>query len=154
MIPAISAAALGRRYRDQVALDNISLTVEPGTVTGLLGRNGAGKTTLMRIITGLEFPHYRRHPGVRAGSGGERRGIAPHGAGWVPGSRESAFAVDAAIGAVACATLWFRRRWPTGVALATIPPLILSLSAGVASLLRCTTSASAGRRVSRSSWPA
>ena len=56
MIPAISAAALGRRYRDQVALDSISLTVEPGTVTGLLGRNGAGKTTLMRIITGLEFP--------------------------------------------------------------------------------------------------
>jgi len=56
MIPAISAAALGRRYPDQVALDNISLTVEPGTVTGLLGRNGAGKTTLMRIITGLEFP--------------------------------------------------------------------------------------------------
>src|SRR6516165_1932689 len=56
MIPAISAAALGRRYRDQVALDNVSLTVEPGTVTGLLGRNGAGKTTLLRIITGLEFP--------------------------------------------------------------------------------------------------
>ena len=56
MIPAISATALGRRYRDQVALDDVSLTVEPGTVTGLLGRNGAGKTTLMRIVTGLEFP--------------------------------------------------------------------------------------------------
>jgi ABC-2 type transport system ATP-binding protein len=56
MTPTISAAALGRRYRDQVALDNVSLTIEPGTVTGLLGRNGAGKTTLMRIVTGLEFP--------------------------------------------------------------------------------------------------
>jgi ABC-2 type transport system ATP-binding protein len=56
MIPTISATALGRRYRDQAALDDVSLTVEPGTVTGLLGRNGAGKTTLMRIITGLEFP--------------------------------------------------------------------------------------------------
>ena len=56
MIPTISATALGRRYRDQTALDDVSLTVEPGTVTGLLGRNGAGKTTLMRIITGLEFP--------------------------------------------------------------------------------------------------
>ena len=56
MIPPISATALGRRYRDQVALDNVSLTVDPGTVTGLLGRNGAGKTTLMRIITGQEFP--------------------------------------------------------------------------------------------------
>jgi len=56
MTPTISATALGRRYRDQIALDDVSLTVEPGIVTGLLGRNGAGKTTLMRIITGLEFP--------------------------------------------------------------------------------------------------
>ena len=56
MIPTISATALGRRYRDQIALDDVSLTVEPGTVTGLLGRNGAGKTTLMRIVTGQEFP--------------------------------------------------------------------------------------------------
>ena len=45
MIPTISATALSRRYRDQIALDDVSLTVEPGTVTGLLGRNGAGKTT-------------------------------------------------------------------------------------------------------------
>ena len=56
MIPTISATALSRRYRDQLALDDVSLMIEPGTVTGLLGRNGAGKTTLMRIITGLEFP--------------------------------------------------------------------------------------------------
>jgi len=56
MTPTISVAGLSRRYRDQAALDNVSLTVEPGTVTGLLGRNGAGKTTLLRIITGLEFP--------------------------------------------------------------------------------------------------
>ena len=56
MIPSIAATALGRSYGDQIALDNISLTIDPGTVTGLLGRNGAGKTTLMRIITGQEFP--------------------------------------------------------------------------------------------------
>jgi len=56
MIPAIAATALGRRYRGQSALEDVSLTVEPETVTGLLGRNGAGKTTLLRIITGLEFP--------------------------------------------------------------------------------------------------
>jgi ABC-2 type transport system ATP-binding protein len=56
MIPAICAVALSRRYRGQAALDNVCLTVGPGTVTGLLGRNGAGKTTLMRIVTGQEFP--------------------------------------------------------------------------------------------------
>src|SRR5215469_7677086 len=56
MTPPIVTTALGRRYRDLVALEDVSLTVEPGTVTGLLGRNGAGKTTLMRIITGQEFP--------------------------------------------------------------------------------------------------
>ena len=56
MIPAISTTALSRRYRDQAALNDVSLVVEPGTVTGLLGRNGAGKTTLMRIVTGQEFP--------------------------------------------------------------------------------------------------
>jgi ABC-2 type transport system ATP-binding protein len=56
MTPIISATALGRCYRGQIALDDVSLTVGPGTVTGLLGRNGAGKTTLMRIATGLEFP--------------------------------------------------------------------------------------------------
>ena len=56
MTPIISATALGRRYRDQAALDDVSLTVGPGTVTGLLGRNGAGKTTLLRIVAGQEFP--------------------------------------------------------------------------------------------------
>ena len=56
MTPVISATAMGRRYRDQAALEDVSLAVEPGTVTGLLGRNGAGKTTLMRIVAGQEFP--------------------------------------------------------------------------------------------------
>jgi ABC-2 type transport system ATP-binding protein len=53
--PVISVTGVTRRYRDQVALDNISFDVEPGSITGLLGRNGAGKTTLMRIIAGHEF---------------------------------------------------------------------------------------------------
>jgi ABC-2 type transport system ATP-binding protein len=56
MIPTISVTGLSRRYRGHTALDNVSLTIEPDTVTGLLGRNGAGKTTLLRVITGLEFP--------------------------------------------------------------------------------------------------
>jgi ABC-2 type transport system ATP-binding protein len=54
--PAISVAGLTRRYRGALALDTVSFDIEPGSVTGLLGRNGAGKTTLLRIVAGLEFP--------------------------------------------------------------------------------------------------
>ena len=55
MTPAISVAGLSRRYRGQLALDNVSFDIEPGSITGLLGRNGAGKTTFMRIVAGQEF---------------------------------------------------------------------------------------------------
>jgi ABC-2 type transport system ATP-binding protein len=56
MTPAISVAGLSRRYRGILALDKVSFDIEPGSVTGLLGRNGAGKTTLLRIVSGQEFP--------------------------------------------------------------------------------------------------
>jgi ATPase subunit of ABC transporter with duplicated ATPase domains len=55
MTPAISVARLSRRYRGQSALDHVSFDIEPGSITGLLGRNGAGKTTLLRILAGAEF---------------------------------------------------------------------------------------------------
>ena len=55
MTPAISAAGLTRRYRDQLALDDVTFDLEPGSITGLLGRNGAGKTTLLRVLAGHEF---------------------------------------------------------------------------------------------------
>jgi ABC-2 type transport system ATP-binding protein len=55
MTPAISVTGLTRRYRGQLALDHVTLDLEPGSITGLLGRNGAGKTTLMRIFAGHEF---------------------------------------------------------------------------------------------------
>ena len=55
MTPAISVTGLTRRYRGQLALDQVSVDIEAGSITGLLGRNGAGKTTLMRIIAGQEF---------------------------------------------------------------------------------------------------
>jgi len=38
------------------ANDGITLTVEPGTIHGLLGENGAGKTTLMKVLTGFISP--------------------------------------------------------------------------------------------------
>jgi ABC-2 type transport system ATP-binding protein len=55
MTSAISVAGLTRRYGGQPALDNVSFDIEPGSITGLLGRNGAGKTTLLRIVAGQEF---------------------------------------------------------------------------------------------------
>ena len=56
MTPTISLSGLTRRYRDQLALDDISLDIEGAAITGLLGRNGAGKTTLMRVVAAQEFP--------------------------------------------------------------------------------------------------
>ena len=40
----------------QIALNDVSLKLEPGTVLGLLGPNGAGKTTLLRLVLGLHRP--------------------------------------------------------------------------------------------------
>lgn len=40
----------------QIALNDVSLTIEPGCVMGLLGPNGAGKTTFLRLILGLHRP--------------------------------------------------------------------------------------------------
>ena len=40
----IEAVNLTKQYGDKVAVDHISFTVEPGTVTGFLGPNGAGKS--------------------------------------------------------------------------------------------------------------
>lgn len=37
----------------QIAINDVSLRMEPGTVLGLLGHNGAGKTTLLRVVLGL-----------------------------------------------------------------------------------------------------
>jgi signal transduction histidine kinase len=56
------------------------------------------------------------------------------GAGWVHGPAPLAVGVDAALGATASGMLWFRRRWPTGVAVAIIVPAVLARSAQVASV--------------------
>jgi ABC-2 type transport system ATP-binding protein len=50
MTAIIAVEDLTRRYRDQVALDEVSLEILEPSICGLLGRNGAGKSTLMRII--------------------------------------------------------------------------------------------------------
>lgn len=50
----ISAQGLSKRYGGTLAVDSLSFTVRPGTVTGFLGPNGAGKSTTMRLLLGLE----------------------------------------------------------------------------------------------------
>jgi branched-chain amino acid transport system ATP-binding protein len=44
------------RFGGNIALRDVSIGVQPGTVTGLIGPNGAGKTTLFNVITGLLRP--------------------------------------------------------------------------------------------------
>ena len=49
----IEVSRLTKRYRDLVAVDDLSFTVGKGEVVGFLGPNGAGKSTTMRILTGF-----------------------------------------------------------------------------------------------------
>ena len=75
----ITVEHLSKRYGGHPAVDDVSFTCAPGTVTGFLGPNGAGKSTTMRMICGLTPPTagtatvdgraYRRmgNPGRRIG---------------------------------------------------------------------------------------
>lgn len=47
---------LNKKYRDNVALKNVNLSIKKGDICGFIGENGAGKTTLIRMITGLGQP--------------------------------------------------------------------------------------------------
>ena len=55
MTAVIEVQNLTKRYRDTVAVDDVSFTIEKDTIYGLLGRNGAGKTTVMSILTAQNF---------------------------------------------------------------------------------------------------
>ena len=52
----IEVEALTKRYGSTTAVDGLTFTARPGTVTGFLGPNGAGKSTTMRVVVGLERP--------------------------------------------------------------------------------------------------
>jgi len=52
----IEADRLTRRYRDFLAVDEVSFAIGHGEVVGLLGHNGAGKTTIMKMLTGYLEP--------------------------------------------------------------------------------------------------
>jgi ABC-2 type transport system ATP-binding protein len=56
MPPALAIEGLTVRFGPVTAIDDLSLTVEPGEVVALLGHNGAGKTTTVRTANGLTEP--------------------------------------------------------------------------------------------------
>ncbi|GLY31750.1 ATP-binding cassette domain-containing protein [Kineosporia sp. NBRC 101731] len=70
----IEVENLRKEYGDKVAVDDLTFTVQPGTVTGFLGPNGAGKSTTMRMIAGLDEPTRGR---VRVNGADYRRSAAP-----------------------------------------------------------------------------
>ena len=54
--PALVARGLTKRFRDVIAVDDLSFEILPGRVTGFLGPNGAGKSTTLRMLLGLVRP--------------------------------------------------------------------------------------------------
>jgi ABC-2 type transport system ATP-binding protein len=56
----IEVEGLTKRFGSTLAVDDLSFSVSPGTVTGFLGPNGAGKSTTLRAILGLVLPDVGR----------------------------------------------------------------------------------------------
>ena len=52
----IEAQHLTKAYGDRLLIEDLSFSIPPGAIVGLVGPNGAGKTTLFRMITGQEQP--------------------------------------------------------------------------------------------------
>jgi len=53
---AIKATNLTKKFKDNVAVDNVSLKIEPGSIYGFLGPNGAGKSTTVKMLISLLQP--------------------------------------------------------------------------------------------------
>jgi ABC-2 type transport system ATP-binding protein len=53
---ALETIDLTKVYEGKVAVDNVSLSIRPGTIHGIVGANGAGKSTLLRMMIGLVQP--------------------------------------------------------------------------------------------------
>jgi len=55
-VPRIELAHLTKRYGAVTAVADLSVSLEPGSITGFVGANGAGKSTTMRMLLGLTRP--------------------------------------------------------------------------------------------------
>ena len=53
---AIEFEGVSKAYDDTVLIDNLTLSIPPGSIVGVIGPNGAGKSTLLKMITGIEQP--------------------------------------------------------------------------------------------------
>ena len=56
MNPILECKGLTKRYGNKTALDQVSFSLMPGKIIGLLGPNGSGKTTLIKLVNGLLVP--------------------------------------------------------------------------------------------------
>ena len=52
----VEARGLTRAFGQRIALQDVSLSISPGSAFGLLGANGAGKTTFIRLVAGTLLP--------------------------------------------------------------------------------------------------
>ncbi|MBD2847026.1 ABC transporter ATP-binding protein [Paenibacillus sp. IB182496] len=52
----VEVREVSKRYKDNMAVDRVSFTLEEGKIYGMLGRNGAGKTTIMQLLTAQAIP--------------------------------------------------------------------------------------------------
>jgi ATP-binding cassette, subfamily F, member 3 len=55
-MPLLAATNLRHNYGDDIILDGVSITIEPGERIGIVGRNGTGKSTLLKALGGLMTP--------------------------------------------------------------------------------------------------
>lgn len=55
-VTVFEAINITKKYRNTLALNQVSMSVMQGDIYGFIGENGAGKTTMIRLLTGLAEP--------------------------------------------------------------------------------------------------